>query len=199
MGAGKVRLKLALLSQARITASDLSRADKLADWGRSTRTLIFDFSASPCSRAATSFSYKMDEINDDSAQPIFRAAKRRRVWRKRTSDEEEEETGSASVVQEPTLQSPNGMRDDGENGTGQERQSAEDVAALALLRRQRLAKVRRPGIGFSKNTNVTSQEEQVVEVPEKSGTTAIAQAQGRFVPQMGMMTQETIENCERHM
>ena len=147
----------------------------------------------------------MSGTTDDATQPTFRIAKRRKIWRKRPRDEEEEEEAiSGDSVQEPTtrsmpLQDIDVMQNKGDYEHKREEQDVADVSSVALLRRQRLAKVRKLGIGFTKSTISTTQEENVAEKPQQRGPSAIEQAQRRFVPQMGQMTKETIENTERHM
>ena len=147
-------------------------------------------------------------MDDDTAQPVFRAAKRRKIQRKRTDDDEEPAHSSESR-EEPTTR-PNALEDakiaNGPIGSiaEHEERGMADNSPTEIVRRQKPAKMRKAGIGFANNTNAALQVEalQAEQLPEQldaCGPSAIDRAQSRFVPQMGLMTKETLENCQKHM
>ncbi|KAI9658587.1 MAG: hypothetical protein M1821_002147 [Bathelium mastoideum] len=145
----------------------------------------------------------MADSENEAVQPLFRAAKRRKIWRKRTSDNEEHDDRS-DPAQVPTPGAVSCAETRSAQNAGQLQSHSDDLDVAqtsipALLRRQKLAKARRGGIGFAKNVNTTLQEERSSEPPKDSSLSIIDHAQSRFVPQMGLMTKETIENRERHM
>ncbi|KAL9083872.1 MAG: hypothetical protein Q9165_008342 [Trypethelium subeluteriae] len=145
----------------------------------------------------------MAEMDEETAQPVFRAAKRQRIWRRR-SDEQDEDAASSKALGEATNETPthsegSKTRVIGEVEPEHGEQGPAVTASPVVLRGQRFAKVRKSGISFAKNQTESQQWEQSLEPSMEQAPSAIEQANSRFVPQMGLMTQETIENCERHM
>ena len=145
----------------------------------------------------------MMESNDDVTRPVFRAAKRRKVWRRRTDDEETpallSDLAEESTSTQAGLPSNNGPQNAEHSYPHDEEQGPAHSPATALRRPPKSTQVRKGGIAFANNIITNAPEVEPSKMIQNNALSAVDQAQGRFVPQMGMMTQETIENSERHM
>jgi hypothetical protein len=128
--------------------------------------------------------------------PVFRASKRRKIVHKRAphSTEEEERalpTATSTLAPDaspPTSRSPTGDDDD----------ESETSASIAeILRRRKLNRIRRAGVGFSSNSDAPRQgsaDTQALVLAE-AAPPVLKSASERFAPQTGVVSNVT----DKHM
>lgn len=121
-------------------------------------------------------------MSDSAQSPLFRAPKRRKVFRARdTADDDNESITPAAV-----------SRDDEPDQQHDQEHPKEDVdnAVQELLRQRRLGKARPRGIGFaqeqsSRRTRTTENEDNVLEIATTETPSALASAATRFAAETG--------------
>lgn len=140
----------------------------------------------------------MTDLDDETNTPLFRAAKRRKISRKRQEDEEAE----SLVPAEPTgPHSPSQTREAPESHPPRAQREHDGVLSVSeVLRRRKLGKPRRAGIEFS---NIHQAHHGTSSIPQTPDAAAAANetrsvvdiAATRFAPQTG----EVAEVTNKHM
>lgn len=146
----------------------------------------------------------MSDVDNGSAAPVFRVAKRRKVMlRRQDAREDEFAPATADVAASP---SPMGTLDSGRESSASILQRIEasdrDVSVAELLRRRKQGKARRAGIEFTSDSGQQrANAEAMVTEPQDSGATskkkhsAIEVAANRFAPQTG----QVVDELDKHM
>jgi len=124
----------------------------------------------------------MDDDSKPNAEPLFRASKRRKIYRQRP---EEEEPHTASALYETTETGPN-TAPLGRRASLSEDEGEQGGVSVQALRRRLLQKSRRGGMGFTNAapTPTTPQplDTSIATDPDRS---VIEIAQSRFAPETG--------------
>lgn len=118
--------------------------------------------------------------DSSEAGPVFRAAKRRKVFRTRTDADDDTANSSTTTTQDDLDTNPSNALAQTRDGT------LEDAPVMDLLRQRRLLKARRGGIAFNQEQSrvlekqSSSQELMLPEAPSAAST-----AISRFAAETG--------------
>jgi len=90
----------------------------------------------------------MTDISEDTPQILFRAAKRRKLYRKRIDEEDVDDTPAINDQNEPT-DAPQATNDAGDT----EESESPATTMAEILKKRKLVKLRRAGIEFSNSAH----------------------------------------------
>ncbi|KAJ9667822.1 hypothetical protein H2201_002008 [Coniosporium apollinis] len=147
----------------------------------------------------------MANIDNETAEPLFRPSKRRKVFHKRLNDDETESaqvpptsTPAATAAEERPLPVVSTAPDT--LGQALKETLEADLSVAEILRRRKMGRARRAGIEFS---NTAQTQRSASETPRSSNALVVVDqersvldaAAGRFAPQTG----QSVDVLDKHM